>query len=204
MNKMIIAILMGWLSIGITGCDQNSGGNGGTAVGTVKLQELMRELGDLSQIELTLEKMRKQRTVELEQIRKMLEDEYNKKKEEFGEKPTDIQKRELAVLLQKSETTFRKNQLKMNTEFTNLRNKLMSERRKEYNSGVQKVAEQQGLSLVLFTDIGGVGYAAKGIDITKQVLESIKADRKANGSPSLLPNITTTPNPTNPTPPSTK
>lgn len=183
MNRLQILMLSVMLMLGMGGCEKSAGGgSAASSYGVVDVPVLMKALGDDMEIENELKRVGAQRTKDLNQIRTTLLEQYEAKKREYGDNPTEAQKKDLALMQQTAASTYRENQMKANNEYTNLRNQLLSAKQKEYSVMVEKMAKEKGLKLVLYTGtVGNVVYHHDSIDLTSEIAEKLKVSRAASG-----------------------
>lgn len=183
MHRLQILMLSVMLMVGMAGCDKSAGGDSGeSSIGVVDVPVLMKALGDDMEIENELKRVGAQRTKDLNQIRTTLLEQYEAKKKEYGDNPTEAQKKDLALMQQTAATTYRENQMKANNAYTNLRNQLLSAKQREYGVMVEKIAKEKGLKLIVYTGtVGNVAYHHESIDLTSEIASKLKANRAVSG-----------------------
>lgn len=147
----------------------------------VYAEKLTKELGDDNRITEMVQKISAQATKDVNDIQQTLQLQIDAKRKEYGDKPTEAQQRELALLIQNSKTTLRNNQLKAQQDYTTKRNNLINELRAEYKEITKKIAKAKNLDIVMYADTGpDMVFASEKVDITSDVLAAIRDARAAS------------------------
>jgi len=171
-RKVLLLVVMALMSL--TGFAQSDDSAGTLKFGYLSYDAVLTSMAEYSAMESSMAELRAQYEAE----QKRVEDEFNKKYEEFldGQKdfpPTILQKRqnELQELLDRN-VAFKKESQRLLTE---ARQRAEAPLRSRLAGALARVGSSQGLSFILNTDVNAVPWIniTQGVDVTEDVKKAL-------------------------------
>lgn len=169
-----VTLIVAMTLAGIASQAQTVGANAQVKFGYLSYDAVLTSMADYAAMESSMAELRAQYEAELKRV----EDEFNKKYEEFleGQKdfpPTILQKRqnELQELLDRN-IAFKKESQRLLAE---ARQKAEAPLRSRLAAALARVGSSQGLSFILNTDVNAVPWIniTQGVDVTEAVKKGL-------------------------------
>ena len=188
MRKSGVCLLLTGAAVWLTGCGTQFGGssasstNGGLAV--VDLDKVAAETGKNIQMKEIFQVAENSVKQQLTNAQFSLNSQLDERKKEFGDTPTEDQKKELAQLQVKANNAFGNMRNDAGTKLSQYRQDQVAKFRTEIKPIAQEIAAKRGLSVVIPKNDGLLLAVDPGVDITDAV---IKAYREKRPAPTAAP-----------------
>lgn len=183
MRQAGLALALCGAMIGCSGCGTQTSGNadhsstpaaqGGLAV--IDLDRVAASLGREVEMEDELKQRQASLNDSLRELHQKAREEFDLKKQESGEKPTDEQQQELQRIQNQLNTALANSQRKAQISLEVHKQELISKFRSDVRPIAQEIAASRGLSVVIPKNDGLLLSIDPGVDITAQVIERMKA-----------------------------
>ncbi|MEK6260561.1 MAG: OmpH family outer membrane protein [Planctomycetota bacterium] len=194
MRKSGVCLVLTGAAVWLTGCGMQFGGSsastmrGGLAV--VDLDKVAAETGKNIQMKEIFQVQENSVKQQLANAQVSANSQLDEKKKEFGDAPTDEQKKELAQFHYNATNILSKLQNQAGTKLGQYRQDQIAKFRTEIKPIAQEIAAKRGLSVVIPKNDGLLLSVDPGIDITEEV---IKAYREKRPAPTAAPTASPTP-----------
>ena len=183
-----LCLLLTGASLLLTGCGTQFGGssvssnNGGLAV--VDLDKVAAETGKDIQMKEIYQVQENNVKQQLAKAQYSANSQFEEKKKEYGDNPTDEQKKDLVQFQYNATNVLGKLQNQAGTKLGQYRQDQVAKFRTEIKPIAQEVAAKRGLSVVIPKNDGLLLAVDPGVDITEAV---IKAYREKRPAPTAVP-----------------
>ena len=188
MRKSGFCLLLTGAAVWLTGCGTQFGGSsasstkGGLAV--VDLDKVAAETGKDIQMKEIFQLQENSVKQQLTKAQYSANSQFEEKKKEYGDTPTDEQKKDLAQFQYNATNVLGKLQNQAGTKLSQYRQDQVAKFRIEIKPIAQEVAAKRGLSVVVPKNDGLLLAVDPGVDITDAV---IKAYREKHPAPTAAP-----------------
>lgn len=183
MRQVGLALALCGAMIGFSGCGTQTSGSadnsstpaahGGLAV--IDLDRVAASLGREQEMEDELKQRQASLNDSLRELHQKAREEFDLKKQEYGEKPTDEQQQELQRIQNQLNTALANSQRKAQISLEVHKQELISKFRGDVRPIAQEIAASRGLSVVIPKNDGLLLSIDPGVDITSQVIERMQA-----------------------------
>jgi len=191
MRQFICAVLVAGGLVFSVGCQsqttdsagpksQSTDSTGGVAV--IDLDEVARRLGHDIQLGKSYGMEEARLTQHLASLQEDLQGKFKKKKQAFGDEPTDEQQGQLRSLELQLNNKARHEKVQAQTDLTLFRQRLINRFRERVKPVAREVAANKGLSIVLAKDESLLLTIAPAVEITDAVIAKMLADKPADSS----------------------
>ncbi len=188
MRKSGVCLLLTGAAMWLTGCGSQFGGSsassshGGLAV--VDLDKVAAETGKDIQMKEIFQLQENSVKQQLVKAQFSANSQLEEKKKDFGDTPTDEQKKELAQFHYNATNALGKLQNQASAKLSQARQDQIAKFRTEIKPIAQEIAAKRGLSVVIPKNDGLLLAVDPGVDITEAV---IKAYREKRPAPTAAP-----------------
>ena len=204
MPRALSAVALLTLALCVAGCNRigggsSSGSSSGGGVAIIDMDEIASALGKDAEIQSAVRQAAEQRKGELESLRTALGQNIEAKRKEFGEAPTDDQKRELGMLIAAADQRMGQAVGEVNQQTQAQRMELVQAFRREVEPAAIAVANERGMDVIMVKQPGILHYELAA-DITDEVVAEM---RKRQATAAVTPAPSTASTAASSTPPAT-
>jgi Skp family chaperone for outer membrane proteins len=181
MRKYGVCLALTGAAVWLTGCGMQFGGSaaprGGLAV--VDLDKVAAETGKNIQLKEVFQLQENSVKQQLNKVALSAKAQLEAKSKEFGEEPTEEQKKELVKFSYNANNTLAQLQNQANSKLGQYRQDQIAKFRTEIKPIAQEIAAKRGLSVVIPKNEGLLLAVDPGVDITEDVIKAYREKRPA-------------------------
>lgn len=189
MRKSGVCLVLTGAAMWLTGCGMQFGSSPATSGGlaVVDLDRIAAETGKNIQMKENFQLQENSVKQQLAQAKQSATTQLKAKIDEFGEEPTDDQKKELAKFSYSANNALGQLQNQAGTKLNQYMQDQVAKFRTEIKPIAMEIATKRGLSVVVPKHEGLLLAVNPGVDITDEVIKAYREKKAATPAPAAAP-----------------